>query len=156
MRTLQRNRVRRAFTLIEILIVVVILGILAAIVIPQFTDASAEASASNLASQLQTIRSQVELHNVQNMNTPFDPGANDWDDLVDNDYLQSPPKNPFAANGFQTVITVALVGDSDVEGWVWGDCAGYGTSVYATVPVGSDYESAVVGIFDFDMDSIPD
>ena len=30
---------RRGFTLIEILIVVVILGILAAIIVPQFTDA---------------------------------------------------------------------------------------------------------------------
>ena len=38
-----RNRVSKAFTLVEILIVVVILGILAAIVIPQFTNASQEA-----------------------------------------------------------------------------------------------------------------
>ncbi|MEO1279645.1 MAG: prepilin-type N-terminal cleavage/methylation domain-containing protein, partial [Planctomycetota bacterium] len=35
-----RAQVRKAFTLVEILIVVVILGILAAIVIPQFTSAS--------------------------------------------------------------------------------------------------------------------
>ena len=48
------RRARHGFTLIEILIVVVILGILAAIVIPQFTDAAEEASRSNLQSQLQT------------------------------------------------------------------------------------------------------
>ena len=50
-----RTQVKRAFTLIEILIVVVILCILAAIVIPQFTDASQQASNSSLQSQLQTI-----------------------------------------------------------------------------------------------------
>ncbi len=54
------RRARHGFTLIEILIVVVILGILAAIVIPQFTDAAAEASRSNLQSQLQTLRSQLD------------------------------------------------------------------------------------------------
>ena len=73
MSTYKSARSCQAFTLIEILIVVVILGILAAIVIPQFTDASQEAMASNLQSQLQTIRSQVELHNVQNPATLFDP-----------------------------------------------------------------------------------
>ncbi|MDX2114401.1 MAG: prepilin-type N-terminal cleavage/methylation domain-containing protein, partial [Planctomycetota bacterium] len=60
-----RNR-RSGFTLVEILIVVVILGILAAIVIPQFTSASQEAIKGALQSQLQTISSQVELYRVRN------------------------------------------------------------------------------------------
>src|SRR5262249_3312377 len=59
------KRIARGFTLVEILIVVVILGILAAIVIPQFTSASESAKGSNLLSQLQTIRSQLELYQVQ-------------------------------------------------------------------------------------------
>ncbi len=53
------------FTLVEILIVVVILGILAAIVIPQFTNASQAARASQLTAQLQTLRSQLELAQME-------------------------------------------------------------------------------------------
>lgn len=59
-----RNR-KSGFTLVEILIVVVILGILAAIVIPQFSSASESARASSLKSTLQTVRSQLELFQVQ-------------------------------------------------------------------------------------------
>ncbi len=54
-----------AFTLVEILIVVIILGILAAIVIPQFTEASNDARRSSLLSDLQTLRSQIELFKIQ-------------------------------------------------------------------------------------------
>ncbi len=60
-----RTLKNKGFTLVEILIVVVILGILAAIVIPQFTQASESARASSLKSQLQTIRSQLELYQIQ-------------------------------------------------------------------------------------------
>ena len=54
------NTFRTGFTLVEILIVVVILGILAAIVIPQFTGATQDAKAGNLKAQLVSIQSQIE------------------------------------------------------------------------------------------------
>ena len=61
------RRTRKGFTLVEILIVVIILGILAAIVIPQFTEASNDARLSALISDLQTVRSQLELYKVQHL-----------------------------------------------------------------------------------------
>jgi len=64
-------RAKSGFTLVEILIVVVILGILAAIVIPQFTSASVEAKESALVSDLQSMRSQIELYKIHhNDNLP--------------------------------------------------------------------------------------
>lgn len=62
-----KRMVKKGFTLVEILIVVIILGILAAIVIPQFTEASAEARISNLVTNLQTVRSQLLLYKTQHI-----------------------------------------------------------------------------------------
>ena len=104
---------KRAFTLIEILIVVVILGILAAIVIPQFTDASEEAMEASLRSQLQTLRSQIELYRVKNGGTLPDLLGQGWDQLVDDDYIQQAPVNPFQNSS--TIAAAAAMG----EGWVW-------------------------------------
>jgi general secretion pathway protein G len=68
-------KAKKGFTLVEILIVVVILGILAAIVIPQFTDASEQAKIASLRSDLQMMRSQIELYKAQhNDELPTDPG----------------------------------------------------------------------------------
>ena len=66
-RLLNRSRHSRSrgFTLIEILIVVVILGILAAIIIPQFASAQSAARATAMRSQLGTIRSQIASWQVQ-------------------------------------------------------------------------------------------
>ena len=60
---------KHGFTLVEILIVVVILGILAAIVIPQFSNASQEASINRVRADLQTMRSQIELYKIQHLGT---------------------------------------------------------------------------------------
>jgi general secretion pathway protein G len=67
---------KRGFTLVEILIVVVILGILAAIVVPQFTQASTEAKRNSLSSNLQSLRSQIELYKVQHNDN--DPNLDDF------------------------------------------------------------------------------
>lgn len=53
---------RMGFTLVEILIVVIILGILGAIVLPQFSEASDDAKESALIQDLQTMRAQIELY----------------------------------------------------------------------------------------------
>jgi general secretion pathway protein G len=67
------NTRKKGFTLVEILIVVVILGILAAIVIPQFSEASSEARNSSVQSNLQMVRSQIELYKIQH--NDFLPGG---------------------------------------------------------------------------------
>ena len=78
-----RRTIKKGFTLIEILIVVIILGILAAIVIPQFTSASTEARQGNLKSQLQTLRSQIALYKLQHRDiAPSQTSATFWNQLT--------------------------------------------------------------------------
>src|SRR4051794_25614562 len=60
----------RAFTLVEILIVVIILGILAAIVIPQFANASSDARTTNLRTTLSNVRNQIEVFKGQHNDLP--------------------------------------------------------------------------------------
>ncbi|MEM9415589.1 MAG: prepilin-type N-terminal cleavage/methylation domain-containing protein [Planctomycetota bacterium] len=62
--------VGRAFTLVEILIVVVILGILAAIVIPQFTTAAESSKESALKQDVFRFREQIELYKVHHNGEP--------------------------------------------------------------------------------------
>ena len=115
MRNRRNTNVRSAFTLIEILIVVVILGILAAIVVPQFTNAADDANDASVRSQLQTLRSQIELYRAQNP-TVNPLGSNStpvWNNMLDGDYLTTAPVNPLT--GSATIGT----SPSATTGWVW-------------------------------------
>ena len=137
----------KGFTLVEILIVVIILGILAAIVIPQFTEASNDARESALTSDLQTVRSQLELYKVQhNEKYPHlnELGAADTANFVvrltgrtDQDgkvnaagafgpYLQKFPSNPFlsvAADVVNFGVADPAPGDG-TSGWYWNTSLG--------------------------------
>ena len=59
----------KAFTLVEVLIVVIVLGILAAIVVPQFTNATTDSNLASLKTNLQIIRGQLQLYKIQHSDT---------------------------------------------------------------------------------------
>jgi type IV pilus assembly protein PilA len=65
---------RSGFTLVEILIVVVILSVLAAIAIPQFNSSTEDAKLSALDTDLAELRNAIELYYHQHGATY--PGAN--------------------------------------------------------------------------------
>ncbi len=65
-----RYKLASAFTLVEVLIVVIVLGILATIVVPQFSGASEDAMNSAIDVNEQVIRSQLELYKLQHGGYP--------------------------------------------------------------------------------------
>ncbi|MEM9065790.1 MAG: prepilin-type N-terminal cleavage/methylation domain-containing protein [Planctomycetota bacterium] len=69
--------VKRGFTLVEILIVVVILGILAAIVVPQFASASDDARVSAFATSILSMDRAIRLYQGKYAEYPGDPSSGD-------------------------------------------------------------------------------
>ena len=121
---------RRAFSLIEILIVVIILGILAAIVVPRFTGASDTTKESSAHRVLQVVRYQISYYEAQTKELP-QLVDNQWDDLLHNDYIQYLPVNPF--NEWTLVAAAPGAG----VGWVWRDSGTGNMQVYLTDSTGT-------------------
>ena len=130
---MQRTPRSHAFTLVEILIVVVILGILAAIVLPQFTDAATTTRATSNDALLHTLRKQLMLYRIEHHDqAPALAGL--WGVLTDTTdvegtvvaggdfgpYLVREPVNAFT--GSSTVVAPgAATAD---EGWVYDENTG--------------------------------
>jgi general secretion pathway protein G len=64
------NRYSRAFTLIELLIVVAIIAILAAIAVPNFLEAQVRSKVSRAKADMRTIATAIESYRVDNNNYP--------------------------------------------------------------------------------------
>jgi prepilin-type N-terminal cleavage/methylation domain-containing protein len=138
-----------AFTLVEILIVVIILGILATLVIPQFSNASQQARENTLKDELRYLRTQIIVYKAQHQDVPpgypsgNPAGTPDVTDFVNQmtmhsdincdvstpssnsycygPYLSQMPTNPI--NGMTTVIMVgnnqAMPAVDGTTGWIY-------------------------------------
>lgn len=65
----RRLKGEAGFTLIEILIVIIVLGILAMVIVPQITVSTSDAKLSTLQTDLSAIRSTIETYYAQHGNT---------------------------------------------------------------------------------------
>ena len=119
------------FTLVEILIVVAILGILASVIIPEYTGYTQKAKESAAKENLQLLRTTIERYAIEHNGVP--PGY--WDDdptdmpagffvlvqLTDG-YLSEIPENPFnKLNSICAVINNADIPNSvdSTTGWLY-------------------------------------
>ena len=124
------------FSLVEILIVVVILGVLAAMVVPQFSSAASASRENSAKMDLFRVREQLEIYKQQH-NGEYPPLATFAECLtqasrVDHTtaapgtagfhlgpYLRDIPSNPFTSNN-----TVDAEEIADGNGWYYNEATG--------------------------------
>ena len=129
----EHQRRNGGFTLVEILIVVVILGILASIVIPQFTNVSNTARANTMLEHLRVLRTQIEMYYVQHQET-YPKLADMWGVLTNKTdaagnidvagkfgpYLEREPRHQYTLS---TTIVAPDAGTKD-DGWEYDESNG--------------------------------
>jgi prepilin-type N-terminal cleavage/methylation domain-containing protein len=118
---------RKGFTLVEIMIVVAIIALLAAIAVPGFLRARKRSQASRILNDLRMIDSAIDQYAIEtNRATGFAVGTADWTNYVKkNAVLYNTGTSILgSAYGPQTVDSIPQVPQADLN--VLSDVAGTG------------------------------
>ena len=132
------SRSPSAFTLVEVLIVVVIMAVLAATIIPQFTNSTQDAEASTVLFNLNTMRSIIELYKSQHNGLPPSADLSELTTTTDRSgnkgtgasypygpYLQKIPDNPLTdSNVVAQPTSVPPTTTVDGAGWLYDPASG--------------------------------
>jgi prepilin-type N-terminal cleavage/methylation domain-containing protein len=111
------NTRRGGFTLVEIMIVVAIIALLAAIAVPGFLRARKRSQASRILNDLRMIDAAVDQYAIEtNRSTNFVVGTTDWTNyLKKGSMLYNTGKSLLGSTyGSQTVDTIPQVPASDL------------------------------------------
>ena len=136
------------------MIVVLIVGIVAAIAIPSFSNVSQEARTKSLLGQLKTLRSQLSLYKAQHDDTLPDLVNNQWAQMASTTnvsgtvdttstgifgpYVNKTPVNPLNSN------TIVAAGAGAGVGWIYDKSTGTLQATNATVTLVFDDNTLVV------------
>ena len=82
MRSLRQSLGDKGFTLIELVIIIVVLGIIAAVAIPKYQNIAAEAKASSCKASLGTLRSGISIWYANQAVKGDDPSYPPLDSLI--------------------------------------------------------------------------
>ena len=96
---------QRGFTLLEMMIVIVILGILATLAIPRFSNSVALANTAKIQADLQTLNTAVAMHLVQRGKNPADIKKDLAEYIDDIENLTPPQGECFLRSGEKLKVT---------------------------------------------------
>ena len=99
LRAMHRNAGRKGFTLIELMIVIAIIGVLAAIAVPNFRAARERANTRACYANQKTIAGALEMYNLDNNTKIQELTAEVGGKLVSGGYLQSLVDDPGSGQG---------------------------------------------------------
>jgi general secretion pathway protein G len=124
-----RNNRRRGFTLIELVVVVLILGIIGAVAAPKMLNTMATAKTNSAKQNVQIIRAAIEMYKSQDPNNAYPP-ANAATPLATSlaPYLKGPfPASPLTNNNSTVTDSSAnplVYVSANTAGWLYNSTTG--------------------------------
>jgi len=135
-----KKRGYKGFTLVELVVVLVILGVLVALAVPRFTASASKAKETTFCSNVRTIKSQLELYKMTTGNYPItattteNPNSYTFSQFLnDPNYFESTPINPYTGTAFKVNDTGTKVGTATLGEFNY-DSAGTTTYTITSTP----------------------